>query len=372
MLNDLENYISSLHDCLIGNNQSGELAKSIVLDIVYLCGENINPQTITFCLSLFFKREKNLLTFLRKSISKDEFRGCKVDLLQFLEKFIVSAKKQIIPYAVEIKETCINIFNSDKYSDVRCSTFPIISKIIELTSGNFECSDKLNIPKLADDYFLSLVNQSKLSSSLKANILVVLGVICRYHPEVMSSKSNKCLDLFLNILKMEMTTKNHKPDFNVIAGAIESLNNYLYNFSPSEKSDYSKVMFDYIKRALVNSEELNRYAVPKAALDLLTKHSGHFDELIYIEYQDLFDRISQWAEHKNYDMKKLAYLTLDSYYKHLAEMLRVKFQTESKKCRTIFKYFILKFHKNLTDTNKELKEKIISIKGYGAFAGVSF
>lgn len=68
----------------------------------------------------------------------------------------------------------------------------------------------------------------------------------------------------------------------------------------------------------------------KAALDLLAKHASQFDEYIYENYKDLFDRISQWAQHKNYDMKKLAYLTLDAYYKQVK------------------KYFIKNFSKNFS------------------------
>lgn len=70
-MNDLENHIQKLFDSL--NNSDVDVARSIVLDIVYLCGENLNNQTIAFCLSLFFKvGSKNLLTFLRKSITRDE------------------------------------------------------------------------------------------------------------------------------------------------------------------------------------------------------------------------------------------------------------------------------------------------------------
>lgn len=55
-----------------------------------------------------------------------------------------------------------------------------------------------------------------------------------------------------------------------------------------------------------------------AALDLLSKHAEQFDTFIYEDYKDLFERISQWAEHKNYEMKKLGYIALDSYYKQVS------------------------------------------------------
>ena len=55
---------------------------------------------------------------------------------------------------------------------------------------------------------------------------------------------------------------------------------------------------------------------------LLAKHAEQFDEFIYEDYKDLFERIKQWAQHKNYDMKKLAYLTLDSYYKQVINRIQ--------------------------------------------------
>ncbi len=103
---------------------------------------------------------------------------------------------------------------------------------------------------------------------------------------------------------------------------------------------------------------------------MLAKHAEQFDAFFYEDYKDLFDRISQWAQHKNYDMKKLAYITLDSYYKQLAEMLKQKSSIEPDKCKKIFAYFFTKFYKSLTeDKDKDIKETVIAIKGYGAFAG---
>ena len=45
MLGDLESHILKLHECLSGT-QNPDFPRSIVSDIVYICGENINQQTI--------------------------------------------------------------------------------------------------------------------------------------------------------------------------------------------------------------------------------------------------------------------------------------------------------------------------------------
>ena len=71
MTNKLEKNILDLHECL-DNSQKSEFSHTHVSNIISICGENTNPQAIQMCLSVFFNKEKNLLTFLRKAICKDE------------------------------------------------------------------------------------------------------------------------------------------------------------------------------------------------------------------------------------------------------------------------------------------------------------
>ena len=51
-------------------------------------------------------------------------------------------------------------------------------------------------------------------------------------------------------------------------------------------------------------------------------------------------------------------------------MLKKKSKEETQKCKSIFAFFIKRFYKNLTE-DTDLKETVIAIKGYGAFAGVN-
>lgn len=58
MVRELEDLISKLYECLL-TPQNGDLPRSIVSDIVYLCSENLNSQAIC---RLFFKPLKNTKT----------------------------------------------------------------------------------------------------------------------------------------------------------------------------------------------------------------------------------------------------------------------------------------------------------------------
>ena len=116
---------------------------------------------------------------------------------------------------------------------------------------------------------------------------------------------------------------------------------------------------------------MSRYAVPKAALVLLGKHAEQFAEFIYRDYRAVFERIRQWAQHRNGEMKRLAYGALDSFYGQLAAVLGRKAALEPDRCKRIFRFFIRRFYANLVE-EVDLKETVIAIKGYGAFSGVGF
>jgi hypothetical protein len=63
-----------------------------------------------------------------------------------------------------------------------------------------------------------------------------------------------------------MKTKCHKVDFGVIAGVLDGINNYLFNFTQSaeEGGKYSRDIFMYTKQALLsNTDDITRYAMPK-------------------------------------------------------------------------------------------------------------
>ena len=78
-----------------------------------------------------------------------------------------------------------------------------------------------------------------------------------------------------------MKTKSQKgPDFSAIAGALEGINNYLYNFTQSaeENSEYAWEIFDCTRKALLaNTEELTRYAMPRG--DLRVKQTLSWNHL---------------------------------------------------------------------------------------------
>ena len=143
--------------------------------------------------------------------------------------------------------------------------------------------------------------------------MTILGHMCRCEPEMMHSYEEKCIKTFLSTLKAEvnhsnehssrlwssfladnltclyfyrsmffciplclsaskMKTKSQKgPDFSAMAGALEGINIYLYNFmlSAEENGQYAWEIFDCTRKALLaNSEDVSRYAMPRGTLSI--------------------------------------------------------------------------------------------------------
>ncbi|CAH3040478.1 unnamed protein product, partial [Pocillopora meandrina] len=56
-----------------------------------------------YCSSLLFSGETSIVNFLRKAITLDEFQDAKIELLKFLQSYVMKMGKKINPYVVEIK-----------------------------------------------------------------------------------------------------------------------------------------------------------------------------------------------------------------------------------------------------------------------------
>lgn len=67
---NLETLVLRLHECLSDSQSSEAESSATIGNIISSCSDNMSPQKIANCLSIFFNREKNLLSFLRKAIGK--------------------------------------------------------------------------------------------------------------------------------------------------------------------------------------------------------------------------------------------------------------------------------------------------------------
>lgn len=84
---------------------------------------------LAMCLSSLFAGNRNILTYLRRSSSKNELKKTKLEILEFLNFFVETASNKIIPYSIDLKNVLMTIFSTDNASDVRAAVFPILNQV---------------------------------------------------------------------------------------------------------------------------------------------------------------------------------------------------------------------------------------------------
>ncbi|XP_035886912.1 DNA-dependent protein kinase catalytic subunit-like [Phyllostomus discolor] len=70
------------------------------------CVLSTSPAVLALQTSLVFSKDFGLLVFVRKSLSIDEFRDCREEVLKFLCIFLEKIGQKIIPYSLDIKFLC--------------------------------------------------------------------------------------------------------------------------------------------------------------------------------------------------------------------------------------------------------------------------
>ncbi|KAH7943889.1 hypothetical protein HPB52_012539 [Rhipicephalus sanguineus] len=176
------------------------------------------------------------------------------------------------------------------------------------------CSEKLDIRGLLDRFFILLSQPSKMTPTVKVEVLCVMGVIAEHHPAAANPYSDKLLSLYLGELKMLRKSGEGK-ERTTLAGCLQGLAGYLHSFGTgfdTEPDDYF-LLFSFVKNALVPNPSTTRYDVPRAALILLSKHAALFGQLLLDEYKTLYKQIGYWSHHGNREMKVLGVAALESF-----------------------------------------------------------
>ncbi|EDO42728.1 predicted protein [Nematostella vectensis] len=113
------------------------------------------------------------------------------------------------------------------------------------------------------------------------------AVAIKVFPEHMLGNADRLISIYINLLNSEMKSKGNKsPDKQVIAGCLKGLSSYLVNFTQSaaEGSKFARDIYEFTRMAIDVQGTLQRYDVPRAGLNLLSRHAGQFQEYICTEH----------------------------------------------------------------------------------------
>ncbi|EDO34282.1 predicted protein [Nematostella vectensis] len=206
--------------------------------------------------------------------------------------------------------------------------------------------------------------------SVRFWLYTILGVFAEVFPEHMLGNADRLISIYINLLNSEMKSKGNKsPDKQVIAGCLKGLSSYLVNFTQSaaEGSKFARDIYEFTRMAIDVQGTLQRYDVPRAGLNLLSRHAGQFQEYICTEHNVsliVYPAIYRWCCHQNRETKYAALDAMDSFLKQVSEYI-VLDEAEAVNPK---EDFIQRFRAIIDSDSSTTQQMSIAIRGYGFFA----
>ncbi|CAL8293471.1 unnamed protein product [Lota lota] len=360
-----------LHESLTDEDLRSAAFKcqDIIGDLGQECLLSQTDNELALQTSLLFSKDCGLLNFLRKALGSDELRETRVEIINFLEKFLqrMSSRNPSWEksYAVDIRDTCMVVYTKDKGAKCRTQTLELLLKVLYLTKASNVASD-LRVCEIFNRFYSELCQKTKIQDSVLGKIYELLGVLGEVHPSEMVSNSEKLYKAYLGELKEQMTSSTKQPKLFVVAGCLRGITALLVNFTKTMEEDpvTSRDIFQYALKTISPQMEMSRYAVTYAGLRLLGKHAAQFGSCLMDHYKALFEVMSKLCGHINGEMKKTSYYALEAFLKQVAFLVAENIEEHKSK----LKFFMQKFCsiiKTMESTHKELS---IAIRGYGFFA----
>ncbi|TWW70550.1 DNA-dependent protein kinase catalytic subunit [Takifugu flavidus] len=364
-------HLLKLHQSLADEDPRAAALKShdIVGDLFQECLETTTENKLAFQTSLLFSKELGLLSFLRKSLGREELRETRVEVLSFLEKFLDRVSPRVKgwdqTYATDITDTCTSLYSKEKGAKCRAAVLELLLKILHKTKASSVAAD-LRIGEMFNRYYGELCQGSKLQDSVLGKVYELLGVLAEVHPSDMVNHSDKLYRAYLGALKEQMTSATKEPKLLVVAGCLRGLSALMVNFPKTKEEDPTSVkeIFHYALKTIRPQMEMNRYAVTFAGLQLLAKHASQFSGFFMDHYRNMFEVMSKLCGHVNPEMRKTSSFALEAFLKQIA--LQVAADVEEHK--SVLKFFMHTFCGIIKTMDSTYKELSIAIRGYGFFA----
>ncbi|KAH7949252.1 hypothetical protein HPB49_006640 [Dermacentor silvarum] len=177
-------------------------ALTLVEDVDRTCQDQaFSDKDEGYITTLLVSDEKSLVAYLKKSIVSEQLKDAKAKGLQLLTGWFEKVPSHLFNHAAVVKDVSTQLAFRDKAAKVRCAALVLLSKVLESCQG-LDIGEKLDIPGLLDRFFILLSQPSKMTPTVKVEVLCVLGVIAEHHPAAANPHSDKLLSLYLGELKM--------------------------------------------------------------------------------------------------------------------------------------------------------------------------
>ncbi|KAJ3415636.1 hypothetical protein HDV05_004512 [Chytridiales sp. JEL 0842] len=334
-------------------------AESILIDISarILEAANVNRSDM---LAAIFSKENGLLTFLNKARDSASAKA-KVVAFGFLGDLATLFHSDLANMATEMQTYCWLYFNSKEGALVKKASVHALKSLVGARLfPKEECG--LFYSRYMSAY---IQGETKLVSSVKSAVLELLGSLVRYYPDAVPD-TNQLRRKFMFTIKVSL--ESNKPDLDMIAGAINGLCDYLYTYELAA-ADFDSI-FDALKSSLIISEDLNRYNVVTAGLNLLANHASKFRSGICKDKNTILEmhrNLSTICAHKNTDLAKLGLKAMETFLQEVADVLISGKHTDSN--REVFWHFCQYYMSILSVFDIPYKDTALAVKALGTFFG---
>ncbi|KAM7075469.1 DNA-dependent protein kinase catalytic subunit isoform 1-T1 [Molossus nigricans] len=360
-LQQLQQYLSAADRC-----GAAMASYQLIRCLGQECVVSAGPAVLALQTSLVFSKDFGLLVFVRKSLSIDEFRDCREEVLKFLCIFLEKIGQDITPYSLDIKNTCTSVYTKDKAAKCKIPALDLLIKLLQ-TLRNNRLMDEFRVGELFSKFYGELALKTKIADTVLEKVYELLGVLGEVHPSEMINNSEKLFRAFLGELKTQMTSTVREPKLPIVAGCLKGLSSLMCNFTKSMEEDphTSREIFDFILKAIHPQIDLKRYAVPLAGLCFFTLHASQFSTCLLDNYISVFEVLSKWCSHVNLELKKAANSALESFLKQVSFLVAKDAEMHKSKLQ----YFMEQFYGIIRNMDSNSKDLSIAIRGYGLFAG---
>ncbi|GFR09046.1 DNA-dependent protein kinase catalytic subunit [Trichonephila clavata] len=315
--------------------------------------------------------QHGILGFLKNIVPLKEIKKIKHECFKLLDDILDQSGSLVQDYGSDMMAVCTIYVRRDVGAELKKASLVTISKVLEACCG-CQGEKRINIESLINDLYFQLTLRSKLTSTVKEEIFCLIGIIAHYYPEEFIPCQEKMLSLFLQELKVQVNSKSKVFDYNIVAGCLQALKEYLYNFSVlySEDPENSYFIFNVSRKMISKPEKYvgKTSSAIKAALQLLAAHAPQFELFVFENCVDLYEDIMLWVQHQNRDMQKIGRDAVVSVLKVTSDMVSSKYKEDKDNCTKIFNYFMRNFRDIFLSNNNSSKTLQIAVIAYGLFA----
>jgi len=337
-------------------------------------------------LSLYIDHQYSILQFLTILYKSASILGEKVWvdarlasftlLTHLLKSFEHSGNKRFVPSKdtepntslyLKVIDLCIFSFRRDPSNTVKKAILPPLIISLQHFRNNTLLLTNSNYPvRRIYEIFHKELMKGKSGIGVKSELLTFLCHTMEVFPEQLHAESKRLFKTCMDSLREQSISHDPKPM--IISQTFLALKYLLYPFADAMEEGQCKTLYLYISKAM---EQVNatRHDMSKSALKLLTAHPFLLKTYIYRDAVNLYDRLEQLCDHRNAEVRKMAFPALEAVLGVLSQSLTETANSSEPAAEHTFEIMICKFKALLAPNRRHTKYSMgTAICSIGAFA----